>query len=151
MQLPDEDSLEPVNVIRHLVRRHSGGSRRTAWWRGDGGDPLRRDPERVRRDVTRAMSVSVRQGSDTRRRADPRTFEVDGRSNLKTAGSMSSLLKRWTPLCRALLNYRKLKYAILFAPPSAIHNRSSNAWEGSGRFRRSILWRPRWARACRIR
>ena len=50
MQLPDEDALKPVNVIRHLVPAGTVAVVATAGG-GGWGDPLRRDPERVRWDV----------------------------------------------------------------------------------------------------
>jgi N-methylhydantoinase B len=50
MKLPDEDSLKPVNVIRHLVPAGTVAVVATAGG-GGWGDPLQRDPEKIRWDV----------------------------------------------------------------------------------------------------
>jgi len=82
MQLPDEDSLEPVNVIRHLVPAGTVAVVATAGG-GGWGDPLRRDPERVRRDVIEGYVSLGAARNEYGVVLDPRTFEVDAEATSK--------------------------------------------------------------------
>jgi N-methylhydantoinase B/oxoprolinase/acetone carboxylase alpha subunit len=76
MKLPDDDALKPVDVIRHLVPAGTVTVVATAGG-GGWGDPLRRDPERVRRDVVEGYVSLDAAKRDYGVVLDPRTLEVN--------------------------------------------------------------------------
>ena len=76
LRLPDEQEFKSVNVIRHWVPANSVGMIVTAGG-GGWGDPLDRDPERVRSDVVEEYTSMRAAREEYGVVLDPNTFIID--------------------------------------------------------------------------
>jgi N-methylhydantoinase B len=76
MKLPADTAFKPVSVVRHMVPASTAAVVATAGG-GGWGNPLERDPERVRQDVIDGCVSIESAARDYGVVIDPETLEVD--------------------------------------------------------------------------
>jgi N-methylhydantoinase B len=82
LRLPDEPALKSVDLLRHWVPAQSEAMILTAGG-GGWGDPLDRDPERVREDVIEEYVSVDAARSEYGVELDPKTLEIDDKETVR--------------------------------------------------------------------